>query len=65
LSQAISAQTSQAAYSRFAESWTGSLTAGKLANFLVMDMAWSAEKLLEAKVSQTWIKGRKMFQNST
>lgn len=65
LSQAIAAQTSQAAYSRFAESWTGSLTAGKLANFLVMDMAWSAEKLLEAKVSQTWIKGRKMFQNTT
>jgi len=65
LSQAFAAQTSQAAYSRFAESWTGSLTAGKLANFLVMDMAWSAEKLLEAKVSQTWMKGQKMFQNTT
>jgi len=65
LSQAIAAQTSQAAYSRFAESWTGSLTAGKLANFLVMDMVWSAEKLLEAKVSQTWIKGQKRFQNTT
>jgi len=65
LSQAIAAQTSQAAYSRFAESWTGSLTAGKMADFLVMDMEWSPEKLLGAKVSQTWIKGRKMYQSTT
>lgn len=64
LSQAIAAQTTAAAYSRFAENWTGSLEVGKRADFLVMDMDWSAEKLLQAKVLQTWVKGQKLYDSA-
>ena len=58
---AVSAATTGAAYSRFAESWTGSLRPGMAADFLVVDMQWNQEKLLEAKVCQTWYRGEKVF----
>ncbi|RJE22299.1 Amidohydrolase family [Aspergillus sclerotialis] len=62
LAQAIHAFTAGAAYSRRAETWSGSLSAGMRADFIVLDAEWEAEKLLDAKVIQTWSKGTKVFQ---
>ncbi|KAJ5183083.1 hypothetical protein N7492_000699 [Penicillium capsulatum] len=62
LAEAATAATFGAAYSRFAESWTGSLEVGLRADFLVVDMQWNAEKLLEAKVCQTWYRGKKVYE---
>lgn len=61
LAQAATAATYGAAYARFAESWTGSLGVGLSADFLVVDMQWTPERLLEAKVCQTWYRGVKVF----
>lgn len=61
LATAVSAATSGAAFASFAESWTGSLRAGFQANFVILDMAWTPETLLQARVEQTWYKGRKVF----
>ncbi|KAJ5609674.1 hypothetical protein N7528_010241 [Penicillium herquei] len=64
LAQAATAATTGAAYSRFAESWTGSIKGGLAADFLVVDMQWNPETLLEAKVCQTWYRGQKVFDSS-
>jgi predicted amidohydrolase YtcJ len=61
ISQAFHAATTGAAYSRFAESWTGSLKVGLSADFIVLDSKWTPETLLEAKVEQTWSRGKKLF----
>ncbi|KAJ5443095.1 Amidohydrolase 3 [Penicillium cf. griseofulvum] len=52
-----------AAYGSFSDSWTGSLRPGYKANFVVLDldMVWAIESLLEARVCQTWYKGKKVF----
>jgi predicted amidohydrolase YtcJ len=62
LSQAFYAATTSAAYSRFAEGWTGSLERGLRADFVVLDCSWSPETLLQAKVEQTWSAGQRLFQ---
>jgi predicted amidohydrolase YtcJ len=62
LSQAFHAATAGAAYSRFAEEWTGSLRKGLRADFVVLDYSWSPETLLQAKVEQTWSAGQKLYQ---
>lgn len=61
LGTAVLAATASAAYSRFADSWTGKLQVGFQADFVVLDMVWDKEKLLEAKVLQTWYRGRKVY----
>ncbi|KAJ5833313.1 hypothetical protein N7474_001624 [Penicillium riverlandense] len=61
LAEAATAATTGAAYARFADSWTGSLKQGLSADFLVVDMQWTPEKLLQGKVCQTWYQGRKVF----
>lgn len=61
LSQALTAATAGAAYSRFAEQWTGSLAPGLQADFVVLDSSWSSESLLDTRVLQTWHKGKKAF----
>jgi predicted amidohydrolase YtcJ len=61
LSQAFHAATTGAAYSRFAETWTGSLKPGLRADFVVLDCKWSPETLLEAKVEQTWAQGKRIY----
>lgn len=61
LAAAVTAATTGAAYSRFAESWTGSLKPGLSADFVALDMDWKAEGLLKARVKQTWFRGRKTF----
>ncbi|KAJ5689555.1 amidohydrolase 3 [Penicillium macrosclerotiorum] len=63
LTQAATAATTGAAYARFADSWTGSLKPGLSADFLVVDMQWTPEKLLEAKVCQTWYRGKKVYDS--
>lgn len=61
LAEATAAATTGAAYARFADSWTGSLKEGLSADFLVVDMQWAPDRLLEAKVAQTWYKGKKVY----
>ncbi|KAJ5099392.1 hypothetical protein N7532_006393 [Penicillium argentinense] len=61
LAEAATAATTGAAYARFADSWTGSLKAGLSADFLVVDMQWMPETLLEASVAQTWFRGKKVY----
>ncbi|KAJ5517581.1 Amidohydrolase 3 [Penicillium expansum] len=61
LATAVSAATAGAAYASFSDSWTGSLRPGFDANFVVLDMIWDTESLLEARVCQTWYKGKKVF----
>ncbi|KAI1490928.1 amidohydrolase family-domain-containing protein [Biscogniauxia mediterranea] len=60
-SAAVAAATEGAAYSCFAERWAGKLETGRMADFAVVDMEWNPEKLLQAKVVQTWFEGRKVF----
>ncbi|KAI9372650.1 amidohydrolase 3 [Aspergillus egyptiacus] len=61
LVQAVAGATEGAAYARFAETWTGRLVEGLSADFVVVDMSWEPERLLEAKVCQTWYRGEKVF----
>ncbi|KAF5001997.1 hypothetical protein FDECE_10801 [Fusarium decemcellulare] len=63
LSQAVTAATFGAAYSRFAEEWTGSLKEGLRADFLTLDTRWTPETLLEARVYQTWSQGKVVYQS--
>ena len=63
LSTAIKAATSGAAYTRYADTWTGSLKAGMAADFVILDTEWDAAGLLQANVWQTWFKGRKVFES--
>ena len=64
LAEAATAATTGAAYSRFADSWTGSMKAGLSADFLVVDMEWNPETLLQAKVCQTWYRGEKFYDSN-
>ncbi|KAJ9618632.1 hypothetical protein H2203_008834 [Taxawa tesnikishii (nom. ined.)] len=52
LASAIAAATEGAAYSCFAEQWTGKLAAGLKADFTVVDMTWSPQDLLQAKIRE-------------
>ncbi|KAL4940144.1 hypothetical protein BDV06DRAFT_197361 [Aspergillus oleicola] len=61
LVEAVAGVTEGAAYSRFAEHSTGRLERGLAADFVVVDMVWSPEKLLEARVCQTWYRGDKVY----
>ena len=61
LATAVSAATTGAAYASFADGWTGSLRPGFNADFVVVDMQWTPETLLEARLCQTWYKGKKTF----
>ena len=65
LVEAATAATTGAAYARFADDWTGSLRKGLFADFLVVDMQWTPETLLEAKVCQTWYRGMKVFDSQS
>ncbi|PHH83083.1 hypothetical protein CDD82_3618 [Ophiocordyceps australis] len=61
LLQALTGATHGAAYSCFADAWTGALEKGKDADLVVVDMQWDAERLLEARVTETWIKGKRVY----
>jgi predicted amidohydrolase YtcJ len=64
LVEAATAATTGAAYARFADSWTGSLQQGLSADFVVVDTHWTPEKLLEAKVCQTWYRGKNVYDST-
>ena len=61
LVEALAAATHGAAYSRFADSWTGRLHVGMQADFVVLETDWSARGLLNSRVLQTWRKGSRVF----
>ncbi|OGM40687.1 amidohydrolase family protein [Aspergillus bombycis] len=62
LLEAITAATGGSAYSCFADGFAGTLEVGKKADFVVVDMAWEAERLLEAEVWETWFDGRRVWR---
>ncbi|KAI0969506.1 amidohydrolase 3 [Xylaria arbuscula] len=64
LAAATAAGTEGSAYSCFAD-WAGKLEVGRSADFAVVDMDWDADKLLQAKVVQTWFEGNKVFDANT
>ncbi|KAI0503131.1 amidohydrolase 3 [Xylaria bambusicola] len=64
LAAAIAAGTEGSAHSCFMD-WAGKLEAGRVADFVVVDMEWSSDKLLQAKVVQTWFEGKKVFDANT
>lgn len=61
LCQAMQGVTRGSAYSCFAEGWAGSLAKGLQANFAVTEMQWTAESLLQARVKETWYRGKKVY----
>jgi predicted amidohydrolase YtcJ len=63
LAQAVTAATSGAAYSCFADERVGSLELGKMADFIVVDMDWNGEELLRANIKETWFEGKKVFES--
>ncbi|KAL4910063.1 hypothetical protein BDW74DRAFT_186312 [Aspergillus multicolor] len=62
LAQAVSAATRGSAYSCFGDDLTGTLEAGKKADFVVLDMEWDEDRLLEAKVYKTVFNGKCVFE---
>ncbi|KAJ4988768.1 Ytcj-like amidohydrolase [Stagonosporopsis vannaccii] len=62
MSQAFYAATGGAAFSRFAEGWTGSLRQGLAADFVVLRSTWTAEGLLDDCVEETWARGVRVFK---
>jgi predicted amidohydrolase YtcJ len=62
LIQAVTAATHGAAYSRFADTWVGSLKRGLQADFVVLETPWKAKALLGAKVWQTWSRGALVYE---
>ncbi|USP72925.1 hypothetical protein yc1106_00199 [Curvularia clavata] len=61
LAQAVAAATEGAAYSSFSEGRLGSLKVGKMADLCVVDMEWEGEDLLNAKVTETWFGGKRVY----
>jgi predicted amidohydrolase YtcJ len=61
LCQSVVASSGGAAMSVFSERRTGTLTTGKLADFVVVDMKWEANALLQANLKETWFGGRKVW----
>ncbi|BCR88199.1 amidohydrolase [Aspergillus chevalieri] len=64
LGEAVSAGTAGSAYSTFADGFIGTLGEGKKADFVVWDMQWEKEKLLEAVVYETYFGGRQVYHRS-
>lgn len=64
LPQAMRAATYGAAYSRFAETWTGSLRQGMRADFMVLPLEPCPDSLLETEVDETWFGGRRVYNRS-
>ncbi|KAF2269377.1 amidohydrolase 3 [Lojkania enalia] len=62
--ESVTAATRGAAYSCFAEQRVGALEVGKAADFVVVDMEYESEQLLNAKVKQTWFGGKKVYEAS-
>lgn len=61
LIEAVTAATYGAAYACFADEMTGRLELGLAADLCVIDMEWDHTQLLQARVVETWSKGRRVF----
>lgn len=61
LCEAIAAGTEGTAYSCFDDHRVGVLAKGYKADFAVVDMEWEKEKLMEAKVIETWYDGARVW----
>ncbi|KAK0630257.1 hypothetical protein B0T17DRAFT_615937 [Bombardia bombarda] len=61
LCEAVVAGTEGAAYSCFDDHRIGRLEKGHKADFLVVDMEWDKEKLMQAGVKETWYDGVKVW----
>ncbi|KAJ9426123.1 amidohydrolase family-domain-containing protein [Fusarium oxysporum] len=64
LEQAVRGATYGAAYSRFAEGWTGRLEKGLRADFMVLPGVVKVDGLLEMKVDETWFGGERVYKNN-
>ncbi|RBQ69378.1 hypothetical protein FVER14953_04410 [Fusarium verticillioides] len=62
LEQAMRGATYGAAYSRFAEGWTGRLEKGLRADFMILPRVVEVDDLLEMKVDETWFGGERVFK---
>ncbi|KAM0664452.1 hypothetical protein ACQRIT_001616 [Beauveria bassiana] len=62
VAQAISGASHGSAYSCFADHATGSLEVGKKADFVVVDLEPTPEKLINGVVEETWFEGRRVFK---
>ncbi|VBB71917.1 Putative amidohydrolases [Podospora comata] len=61
LCESVAAATEGAAYSCFDDHRIGSLKKGHKADFVVVDMEWENEKLMQSKITETWYDGNKVF----
>lgn len=61
LCESVVAGSAGSARSCFMEAVTGTIEKGKKADLAVLDMKWEKERLLEARVVETWFAGRKVF----
>ncbi|PSK56951.1 hypothetical protein B9Z65_6575 [Elsinoe australis] len=61
LASAVAGATKGAAWSVFDEGRVGSLKRGMRADFVVVEMEWGAEGLLEGRVVETWFEGRRVW----
>ena len=61
LCESVVAATGGAARSVFAGDRVGSLTAGKMADFIILDMDWDKNALRKAVVRETWFGGRNVW----
>ncbi|GJN66233.1 hypothetical protein PLIIFM63780_003699 [Purpureocillium lilacinum] len=61
LGQALSGATAGAAYSRFAEKWTGSLKTGLQADFIVIDEVHAPDQLQQTRICETWARGKLVY----
>ncbi|KAF3394133.1 putative amidohydrolase YtcJ [Penicillium rolfsii] len=59
--ESIVAASGGAAMSVFAEHRIGTLAEGKFADFVIVDMDWDANSLLQANIAETWFGGRKVW----
>lgn len=64
LLQAMAAATYGAAYSRFADTWTGSLKEGFRADFMVLPAMPCTEMLLDITIDETWFGGRRVYDRN-
>lgn len=63
LCEAVAAATEGASYSCFDDGRTGRLAEGLKADLVVVDMQWEKTKLMEAKITQTWFDGKKVWDS--
>ncbi|WP_126172062.1 amidohydrolase [Altericroceibacterium xinjiangense] len=64
--QALAAYTAEAAYAGFAEGHFGRLIPGERADFVILDrnpLQASPEELRNARVLETWVGGRKLYED--